>query len=49
MKDEKTIERQVKPFGNTGHITLPKKLVGKQVEVKIKEENSKGEKTCQQK
>ncbi|WP_459202644.1 DUF2080 family transposase-associated protein [Methanococcus sp. CF] len=45
MKDEKTIIKEVKPFGNTGHITLPKKLVGKQVEVKIKE----GENKCQQK
>ncbi|WP_104837538.1 DUF2080 family transposase-associated protein [Methanococcus maripaludis] len=48
MKNEKTIEKNVKPFGNTGHITLPKKLVGKQVEVKIKEDE-KGEKKCQQK
>ncbi|WP_244901577.1 DUF2080 family transposase-associated protein [Methanococcus maripaludis] len=42
------MEKQVKPFGNTGHITLPKKLVGKQVEVKIKDD-TKGENKCQQK
>ncbi|WP_311769026.1 DUF2080 family transposase-associated protein [Methanococcus maripaludis] len=42
------MEKQVKPFGNTGHITLPKKLVGKHVEVKIKDD-TKGEKPCQQK
>ncbi|WP_309501113.1 DUF2080 family transposase-associated protein [Methanococcus maripaludis] len=42
------MEKQVKPFGNTGHITLPKKLVGKQVEVKIKDD-IKGENKCQEK
>ena len=33
---EKPLVKQVKPFGNTGHITLPKKYVGKVVKVIIK-------------
>ncbi|WP_181508335.1 DUF2080 family transposase-associated protein [Methanococcus maripaludis] len=48
MKDEKTIIKEVKPFGNTGHVTLPKYLIGTVVEVKIKED-IKGENKCQQK
>ncbi|GAA0128723.1 putative transposon-encoded protein [Methanococcus maripaludis] len=41
MKKNKqnTIEKEVKPFGNTGHITLPKKLIGKKVKIKIQGEN----------
>ncbi|AEK19509.1 hypothetical protein GYY_03150 [Methanococcus maripaludis X1] len=36
---KKPIEKKVKPFGNTGHITLPKKLIGKKVIIKIQGEN----------
>ncbi|WP_459202318.1 DUF2080 family transposase-associated protein [Methanococcus sp. CF] len=36
---KKPIEKQVKPFGNTGHVTLPKYLIGKNVIIKIQGEN----------
>ncbi|WP_012193440.1 DUF2080 family transposase-associated protein [Methanococcus maripaludis] len=38
---EKTIIKQVKPSGNTGHVTLPKKLIGKKVKITIKEGENK--------
>ncbi|WP_081430840.1 DUF2080 family transposase-associated protein [Methanococcus maripaludis] len=39
MTKKKPLVKQVKPFGNTGHITLPKKLIGKKVKIKIQGEN----------
>ncbi|ABO34561.1 hypothetical protein MmarC5_0245 [Methanococcus maripaludis C5] len=39
MKKEKIIEKTVKPSGNTGHITLPKKYIGKKVKIKIQGEH----------
>ncbi|MBA2861613.1 DUF2080 family transposase-associated protein [Methanococcus maripaludis] len=36
---KKPIEKQVKPFGNTGHITLPKSWIGKKVKIKIQGEH----------
>jgi putative transposon-encoded protein len=37
-KKKKPIEKQVKPFGNTGHVTLPKKLIGKKVRIELEKE-----------
>ncbi|AVB76103.1 hypothetical protein MMJJ_06890 [Methanococcus maripaludis] len=36
---EKTIIKQVKPSGNTGHVTVPKSWIGKKVIIKIQGEN----------
>ncbi|MBA2846175.1 putative transposon-encoded protein [Methanococcus maripaludis] len=36
---QKTLIKEVKPFGNTGHVTLPKYLIGKKVIIKIQGEN----------
>ncbi|MBA2852663.1 putative transposon-encoded protein [Methanococcus maripaludis] len=36
---QKTIIKEVKPFGNTGHVTLPKYLIGKKVIIKTQGEH----------
>lgn len=33
--DKMSFETTVRPFGNTGHITLPLSLVGKKVKVTV--------------
>ncbi len=33
--------KTVKPFSTTGHIILPKKLIGKEVQIKFKEDGKK--------
>ncbi|WP_083756722.1 DUF2080 family transposase-associated protein [Methanococcus aeolicus] len=38
------IIKTVKPTGNTGHITIPKKFIGKQVKIIIENEKEKRDK-----